>query len=104
MARVHASSGNVGLALLLAGLLVAAGCTTDFDRKHREAERAVALAAAAGYEWIETSKLLEQAETAADAGDMEEAIQLLEKARFQAEAAIRQSEHEAGAWRDRVIR
>ena len=104
MARAHASSGNGGLAPLLAALLVASGCTTDFDRKHAEAERSLGLAAAAGYEWIETSKLLEQAETAADAGDMEEAIQLLEKARFQAEAAIRQSEHEAGAWRDRVIR
>ena len=104
MARARASSGNGGLALLLAALLVAAGCTTDFDRKHAEAERWRALAAAAGYEWIETSKLLQQAETAADAGDMEEALRLLEKAQFQAEAAVRQSEHETEAWRDRVIR
>ena len=104
MARAHASSGHGSLAPLLAALLVAAGCTADFDRKHAEAERSRALAAAAGYEWIETSKLLQQAETAADAGDMEVAFQLLEKAQFQAEAAIRQSEHEAGAWRDRVIR
>ena len=104
MARAHASSGNGGLAVLLAALLAVAGCPADFDPKHADAERSRALAAAVGYEWIETSKLLQQAETAADAGDMEEALQLLEKAQFQAEAAIRQSEHEAGAWRDRVIR
>jgi len=81
-----------------------AACTTQFEREYAEAERWRAAAAAAGHEWIETSRLLEQAEATADAGNMDVAFELLGKARFQAEAAVRQAEREAEAWRVRVIK
>jgi hypothetical protein len=61
-------------------------------------------AAAVGAEWLETGKLLDQASEEAADGNMDVAFSLLDKARFQAEAAIKQAEHEAGAWGSRVVR
>ncbi len=61
-------------------------------------------AADAGYEWIGTEQLLQQAREAQDAGDIELALELVDKARFQAEAAVKQAEREAEAWRGRVVR
>ena len=41
---------------------------------------------------------------AAEQGDTSAALVLVEEARFQAEAAMRQAEYEEDAWRDRVVR
>ena len=91
--------------LLIASLvLVAAGCSTEFERRYAEAEQLRMDAAAMGAEWLETGKLLEAAIDADEQGDSDEALELVEEARFQAEAAIRQAEHESGAWRERVVR
>ena len=40
----------------------------------------------------------------AAAGDLDAALALVDKARFQAEAALRQAEYESTAWQDRVIK
>jgi hypothetical protein len=93
------------LAVLLAlSLFAAAGCARGFDAELAEAERLRAEAAAAGFEWLETRSLLEQARYAADNGDLDEGSALVEKARFQAVMAIEQAEREAEAWRGRVVR
>lgn len=85
-------------------LLVAAGCSTQFERRYAEAEQLRLDAAAVGAEWLGTENLLRAAIDANEQGDADEALELVEEARFQAEAAIRQAEHESGAWRDRVVR
>ncbi len=85
-------------------LLVAAGCSTEFERRYAEAEQLRLDAAAVGAEWLGTENLLEAAIDAYEQGGPDEALELVEEARFQAEAAIRQAEHESGAWRDRVVR
>ena len=91
--------------LLIASLLlVAAGCSTEFERRYAEAEQLRMDAAAMGAEWLETGKLLEAAADADEQGDSDKALELTEEAKFQAEAAIRQAEHESGAWRERVVR
>ena len=101
MVPVHANKRLI-TTLLLAMTLSA--CATDFERRYAEAEDMRAEAAALGWEWIETEKLLDQAREAAANGDDMAALELVEKARFQAEAAIRQAEHEAEAWKGRVVR
>jgi hypothetical protein len=85
-------------------LLAAVGCSTEFEMRYAEAERLRVDAAAMGAEWLGTEGLLEAALDANEQGNSDEALALVEEARFQAEAAIRQAEHESGAWQDRVVR
>jgi hypothetical protein len=103
MDPVRANRILVGLAVsfLLAGV---SGCSTAFERRFDEAEALRQQAAQRGYEWIGTAGLLDQARAAADRGDTDAALQLVEQARFQADAALRQADYEAKAWRDRVVR
>lgn len=96
--------GNRSLATFLLLALAATACANEFDRRYTEAERLRAEAAELGWEWIETGKLLDQAREMAEKGDDEGALALVEKARFQADAAIKQAEHEAEAWKQRVAR
>ena len=85
-------------------LVLAAGCQTEFEQRYEEAERLRRQAAEQGFEWIGTAGLLEQAQVQAGAGNNSKALEFVEKARFQADAAIRQAEHEAEAWKSRVVR
>jgi len=62
-------------------LIAVSGCATDYDRRYAAAERLQAEAAAAGAEWLETGKLLDQANKEADGGNMDAAFSLLDKAR-----------------------
>ena len=100
-ARVNRFTGTM---VILAAMLTAAGCTTVFEQRLAEAEHLRAEAAAAGAEWLQTEALLDQARDAAARGDTDAALALVDKARFQSEAALRQAEYEATAWQDRVIR
>ena len=100
-----ARANRTGLALVvLAAAFAATGCTTTFERQLAEAEQLRLEAAAAGAEWLQTEGLLDEARDEAARGDMDSALALVDKARFQAEAALRQAEHESTAWRDRVIK
>jgi uncharacterized protein HemY len=85
-------------------LLIAVGCSTEFERRYAEAERLRVDAAEMGAEWLATESLLEAARDASEQGDPDKALALVEEARFQAGEAIRQAERESGAWRDRVVR
>jgi hypothetical protein len=100
MARVRASKVLAAAAVAL----LAAGCSTEFERRYAEAEQLRLDAAAAGAEWLQTEDLLVASREAAEEGDTSAALALVEEAKFQAEAAMRQAQYESGAWRDRVVR
>lgn len=100
-ARVNRLTGTM---VILAAMLTAAGCTTVFEQRLAETEHLRAEAAAAGAEWLQTEALLDQARDEAARGDTDAALALVDKARFQSEAALRQAEYEATAWQDRVIK
>jgi hypothetical protein len=100
-ARANRSGALLGV---LAAVLTVAGCTTTFERRLAEAEQLRLEAAAAGAEWLQTESLLDQARDEAAQGDTDAALVLVDKARFQAEAALRQAEFEATAWQERVIK
>lgn len=101
MALARASRQASILALMLLALATHAD---DFDTRIAESEKLLAQAEDLGYEWLETARLLEQARDEAANGNIDAATVLVEKARFQASAAIKQAEHEADAWRERVPR
>lgn len=92
------------MVLLTAAVLTAAGCATEFEQRLAEAETLRERAAAAGAEWLETGRLLDRARAEEAQGNTELALELVATARFQAEMAIRQAEHEAEAWKQRVLR
>lgn len=76
----------------------------SFDAAYQAAETARQQAAAAGYEWRDTSKLLSEAKDAAAAGDYAAAVKLADEAKLQGELAVQQAAHEADAWKNRVPR
>jgi hypothetical protein len=102
MDPVRASRPAIALAMLLALAPRAQG--EDFEARLQAAEQLREKAAEAGAEWLETGKLLDAARKAAAESDMQTAMALVEQAHFQAETAISQAEHEAEAWKRRVIR
>lgn len=104
MAPVRASRLSTWRLLLGFALPALAACATEYDRKLDEAEQLRIVAAEAGAEWLRTESLLQQARQAKSAGDEEAALEYIEKARFQAEAAIEQAQREAEIWQHRVIR
>ena len=75
-----------------------------FERSFTEAECFRKAAARAGAEWLKTEDLLSRATEEAENGHWDIALQLVERARFQAETALSQAEYEALAWKHRVIR
>jgi hypothetical protein len=100
-ARVNSLTGLLAVLILP---LATAGCANVFDRQYEAAEALRQQAAARGYEWIGTASLLEQARDEAEQGNTEAALEFVAKARFQSEAALRQADFEAEAWRDRVLK
>jgi hypothetical protein len=103
MVPVRANRSGLAV-IILAAVFAAAGCTTTFERQWTEAEQLRLEAAAAGAEWLQTEALLDQARDEAAEGDMDAAWELVDKARFQSEAAVRQAEYESTAWQNRVIK
>jgi hypothetical protein len=104
MAPVRVSRFSAWRLLLVLALPALAACATEYDRKAQEAEQLRIVAADAGAEWLQTEALLQQARQAKSDGDEASALEYIEKARFQAEAAIEQAEREADTWQHRVIR
>ena len=103
MDRARASRALAALCCA-AVALVAAGCASEFERRFDEAESLRQQAAAKGYEWIATAGLLEQANALAADGDTENALALVEQARFQSATALEQAGREAEAWKGRVLK
>ena len=110
--KLNSTARNFTIAALALG--VAAGCASTAEQKPAEpvaeeeadkgaqaAEQAITMAksmnesaAAAGYEWRDTGDIIKQAEEAADAGKYDQAIELANKAREQAENALNQKKLE----------
>jgi nucleoid-associated protein YgaU len=98
------SKGFKITALIALVLSIAVGCASTpepVDDQTVIAQRAIAdakaandRAKAAGAEWRDTGKLIKQAEEALKAGDTGKAIQLANKARRQAENALKQHQAE----------
>ena len=101
MAPVRASKFVITFVIML---LAAPGIAGDIDARLAKAEGLLQQAADAGYEWLETAALLEQARTEMEDGNLDSALALIEKAQFQAEAALVQAEREAEAWKSRVVK
>jgi nucleoid-associated protein YgaU len=94
-------------AVLSLGLL--AGCATTGDDKAAAAEQAIAdakaanaEAAAMGFEWRDTGKIIKEAQAAFDAGDYDKALALANKAQAQAESAQAQAAAENQKFLDRT--
>jgi len=93
--------------VLSLGLL--AGCATTPDDNSAAASQAIsdakaanAEAAAMGFEWRDTGKLIKDAQAAFDAGDYDKALTLANQAQAQAEAAQRQAAAENQKFLDRT--
>lgn len=95
------------IAKLFAVALLTAGLTTGCEMIKEpgpspEAVSAISAAKAANkkakaarYEWRDTGKFIKKAQAAADKGDNEKAIKLANKAKTQAELALKQAQLEA---------
>jgi len=77
--------------------------SASYEEAHAAAVAAIEHSAELGHAWSTSDALLEQAVTAAADGDKEQAIQLADAARIQAELAARQAALEETAWRERVL-
>ena len=75
-----------------------------FSQSFDEAGCLRRVAAAAGVEWLETENILLRSLEEANEQRWDSALALVEQARFQSEQALRQAEHEAEAWKHRVIK
>ena len=75
-----------------------------YVRAYTEAEYLRLAAASAGAEWLKTESLLVRSKQESENENWETAIQLVQKARFQAETALRQAAYEASAWKHRVVK
>jgi hypothetical protein len=91
---------------LFAGPDCAAAQAADkaFEQAWSEADALRKQAAAAGFEWLKTGELLEDARDAFAAGQPEMARERLRLAREQAGRALEQAKRESEAWKRRVVR
>lgn len=70
------------------------GSSSEARQAIKNASDAISMANQNNWIWSQTENMLKEAQTAADSGDNAKAIQLAEQAKFQAEAAIIQYNHE----------
>jgi hypothetical protein len=83
------------IALIAAPLTALAG--SDFESARQQAVAEINKAQAAGFEWRDSRKILEQAEKAEKAGDHEKAMQLVNEAKQQGMVAVIQAESQKNA-------
>ena len=74
-----------------------------FNRSYTEAENLRLSASRKGAEWLKTGEMLRRSTEKAREGNWKEALQLVRKARFQAEMALQQADREAVSWQHRVV-
>jgi hypothetical protein len=72
----------------------ASKATPDVSQAIKNAADSISMANENNWIWSQTEDLLKEAQAAADSGDNATAIKLADQARFQAEAAIIQYNHE----------
>jgi len=66
------------------------------------AEAARKMSAEAGHEWTTVGPLIKKGQEAIEKGELESALKLCEKARFQGEAAVEQANIESATWTGRM--
>jgi hypothetical protein len=71
--------------------------SSDFESAKQQAIAEINKASAAGFEWRDSRKILEQAEKAEKAGDHEKAMQLVNEAKQQGMVAVAQAESQKNA-------
>lgn len=95
---IHSTALAVVVSTAGAALSVAQAVSID------EAEAARKQAAAAGFEWRDTSKIIAKAREADAKGDKAKAERLASEAKAQSELAVSQSKQQATNWRNAVPR
>ena len=88
--------------VLAAGISFGASASEDFDAAWAEADAKRQEAAAVGFEWRDTKKILESAKKAAEEGDMDKAMQLVAQALEESNDALAQQKRESTLWQGRV--
>ncbi len=74
-----------------------------YEAAYQAAEETRQQAAAAGFEWRDTAKVLAQSKKRAQAGDFRAAMELVNRAQREAELGVKQAQIEAENWKQRVI-
>lgn len=77
--------------------------STSYAEAHAAALEAIEISTSRGYAWSTSDALLAQGVAAAAEGNEKLAIEFADRARIQAELAIRQADFEEGAWSERVL-
>jgi hypothetical protein len=96
--------------LLLVGLAMTGSAddssagTESFEAAYQSAEKARKEAAAAGFEWRDTGKILAQSKELAEGGDYEAAIKLANRAQQESDLAVMQAQTEAESWEQRAVK
>ena len=81
-----------------------AGDAETFKAAYEAAVEARKAAAAVGFEWRDTKKMLRQAKKLAEKGEYEKAVRLANKAKRQGDLGVQQAEEQETAWRAAVLK
>ena len=91
------------IAIVASGFLFSSSwANEEFNAAWEAADSKRKEAAAVGYEWRDTKKMLKKVKATAEEGDIEKAMKLVAKAHEQSEDAIAQQAREANLWQARV--
>ena len=82
----------------------AGGDAETFKAAYEAGEAARKAAAAVGFEWRDTKKMLRRAKKLAGKGEYEKAIDLANKAKRQGDLGVKQAEEQETAWRAAVLK
>ena len=104
--RLVSVAGAVAAALAASAWTPGASATdaATFEAAHEAGEAARKAAAAVGFEWRDTKKMLKQARKLAEEEKYEEAVALANQARRQGEHGVAQAKEQEAAWQRRVLR
>ena len=99
-------------AVVAAAFMAGAPCATASEADDAEAFKAAyeagkaarKAAAAVGFEWRDTKKMLRQANKLAEKGEYRKAIELANKARRQGEHGVAQAREQETAWKEAVLK
>lgn len=102
---------NMSIKKVLLGAALAASVSgasaadkATFDSAYAAADAARKGAAAVGFEWRDTRKMLKKAKGLAEKGDYAKAVAMANKAKFQGEAGQAQAAEQEKRWRDFVVK
>ena len=101
-------------AAVAAALIAGASCAVTraseaddaetFKAAYEAGKAARKAAAAVGFEWRDTKKMLRRAKKLAEKGEYEKAIELANKAKHQGEQGVSQAREQETAWKEAVLK